>query len=126
MDGLFEISNRSNEYNKNLYIIGIDGMVSRLALQKIYDSSGSVAYNWLQENGFKLYDVRSAGDQTLTTYGALLTGKKDLHSRAVRPYFNGSWGNEFYKKLRSAGYKIQFFNDSDYFGIDVEIGRAHV
>jgi hypothetical protein len=119
INGFVESPNKYKEYHKNIYIIGIDGMVSRLALQKIYDSSGSVAYNWLQENGFKLYDVRSAGDQTLTTYGTLLTGKKDLHPRAVRPYFNGSWDSEFYKALRSAGYKIQFFNESDYFGTDV-------
>jgi len=118
MDGLSKRVVNPNLYRKNLYIIGIDGMVSRLALQKIYESSDSVAYEWLENNNFKLYDINSAGDQTLTTYGALLTGNKNLHPRAVRPYFNGSWESEFYSMMRGAGYKIQFFYESDYFGTD--------
>lgn len=105
-------------YKRNIYIIGIDGMVSQMALEKIFGANSSVAYDWIRNNEFALYDIISPGDATLTTYGTLITGNKDLHPRTVRPYINGSRNSAFYSAVKNAGYKIQFFNDNDYLGTD--------
>lgn len=102
---------------RSIYIIGIDGMVSREALKRIFSHSESVAYKWLENNDFRLYDIVSAGDQTLTTYATLLTGKFFVNPRTVRGLFNGTVPSLFWTRLKQAGYNRQFFNESDYFGV---------
>lgn len=104
------------KYKKNIYIVGIDGMISRDAMLKIFDEQESIAYRWLEQNEFKLYDIISPGDQTLTTYGNLLTGGELAHPRNVRGIINGSVPSEFYRRMKSAGYSRQFFFETDYLG----------
>lgn len=103
--------------HRNIYIIGFDALVSREALKKIFNIERSPAYEWLEQNGFQLKDIRSAGDQTLTTYGSILSLSTDVHPRTVRRLFNGSQTGPLYKLLKNSGYKIQFNYENDYFGV---------
>jgi hypothetical protein len=102
---------------KNIYIIGIDTIVSREALNKIYMMEKSPAYEWLENNNFKLYDFNSPGSQTLTTFGSLIKGDSNVHSRTSRGYFNGMKPSKLYSYLEFIGYKRQFFYETDYFGV---------
>jgi hypothetical protein len=109
----------TNEHpTRSVYIIGIDSMVSRLAYRALFDAAGSPAYSWLDANGFDLYDLRSPGDQTLTTYGSLLSQSSTVHPRTVRKLFNGLQASPLYEFLKTAGFKRQFFYSNDYFGQD--------
>jgi hypothetical protein len=103
--------------NQNIYIIGIDTIVSKEALSKIFLVENSPAYQWLEDNNFKLYDLNSPGDQTLTTFASLIKGDANVHPRTVRGYFNGTKPSQLYSYLESIGYKRQFFYDNDYFGV---------
>ncbi|WP_408598200.1 hypothetical protein [Limnohabitans sp.] len=105
-------------YRRNIYVIGIDGMVSKKAMKTIFSKTSSEAYEFLEENGFMLYDINSPGDQTLTTYGNLLSSRENTNPRVVRGLMNGVIPSPFYERMKLAGYNRQFFNDSDYFGVD--------
>ena len=102
---------------RSVYVVGVDAMVSREAKKVLFDIADSEAYAWLTSNGFALYDGRSPGDQTLTTYGALLSGTQHVHSRTVRRLFNGTQSGPLYDLLKSSGYRRQFFFENDYFGV---------
>lgn len=103
---------------RSVYIIGIDSMVSRLAYRELFNASGSPAYYWLEANGFDLYDLRSPGDQTLTTYGSLLSQSANVHPRTVRKLFNGLQPSPLYDFLKQVGFNRQFFYSNEYFGQD--------
>lgn len=107
-----------NTAKRSVYIIGIDSMVSKQALKLIFNQDQSVAYNWLEKNGFDLYDKQSPGDQTLTTFGAMMLQSSAAHPRTVRKLFNGQESNKLYEQLSALKFKRQFFYKDDYFGTD--------
>lgn len=108
---------RHQEAGRSIYVIGIDGLVSREAKKVLFNSPPGDAYDWLTANGFQLYDAVSPGDQTLTTFGSLLRGTSDVHPRTVRLLFNGTTSSPLYDLLRAYGYRRQFFFENDYFGV---------
>jgi len=112
-----DIDSKLGTGGRSVYVVGIDSMVSREAKKILFDMADSEAYAWLASNGFALYDGYSPGDQTLTTYGALLTGNPHVHPRTVRRLFNGTQSGALYDLLKSFGYRRQFFFENDYFGV---------
>jgi hypothetical protein len=108
---------KPSKVGRSVYVVGIDAMVSREAKKTLFDVADSEAYAWLVSNGFALYDGQSPGDQTLTTYGSLLSGTPQVHPRTVRRLFNGTQSGRLYDLLKSSGYLRQFFFENDYFGV---------
>lgn len=106
-----------NKTQRSVYIIGIDGMVSKQALLKFYGIE-SVGIKKLEELGFKTYDIISPGNQTLITFGSLLSYSADVHPRTVRRLFNGQKYSQLYADISKLGFKIQFFFENEYFGVD--------
>jgi hypothetical protein len=111
------IDSKPGNGGRSVYVVGIDAMVSREAKKILFDMADSEAYAWLASNGFALYDGYSPGDQTLSTYGALLSGNPHVHPRTVRRLFNGTQSGALYDLLKSSGYRRQFFFENDYFGV---------
>ena len=102
---------------RSIYIIGMDSMVSRQALSKIYGLDKSAAYEWLVSYGFSLHDITSPGDQTLTSFANLLTANPNSHPRTARRLFNGQEQSVLYLYLTKNGFKRQFIYENDYFGL---------
>jgi hypothetical protein len=99
---------------KNIFIIGIDGMVSN----KFYTTHYSKKYptkELLETLGFYCTDINSTGISTLETYAGLINYNKVLISKNYRKVFNSS-KSAFYLDSKSKGYKLQFNFNSNYFG----------
>lgn len=99
---------------KNIFIIGIDGMVSN----KFYTTHYSHRYatkELLDSLGFNCKDINSTGISTLETYASLINYNKVLISKNYRKVFNYS-KSPFYLDSKSKGYKLQFNFNSNYFG----------
>ncbi len=102
---------------KNIFIIGIDGMISTSMYTKYFNSS-SVATTKLKELGFAIFDINSAGESTLETYSKLVTYKNHIgHPRNFKNSFISS-SSRFYIDSKLLGYKKQFIFYSNYFGGD--------
>ena len=127
MQNKIEVSTSQNNSNsksintaqRSVYVIGIDSMVSQQSMKELFNHDQSVAYKWLGDNGFDLYDKQSPGDQTLTTFGAMLQQSTSVHPRTVRKIFNGQVSSKLYAQLAELKFSRQFFYMDDYFGTDV-------
>jgi len=103
---------------RNIYIIGIDGMISSKIFLKYYKQE-SVATKKLKEKGFSTFDIESAGKSTLDTYSSLISysSSDDIPPRKWREIISDK-KSKFYQDLDSLGYKKQFTYANNYFGQD--------
>ena len=100
---------------RNIFLIGLDGMISEKASKLFY--STSYTGGLFDSLGFASSDILSPGTHTLATYKSLFsysTSKSDSHPRLDISNPN----LPFYKELKSYNYKKQFIYANDYFGID--------
>ncbi len=100
----------------NVYIIGIDGLVSKKFFYKFYDTSFKI-YKTLNLNNFETRDVFSPGSSTLQTYASLVSYHKIENPNQYNNVFSNKY-SEFYLESSRFGYRKQFVFDVDYFGID--------
>jgi hypothetical protein len=103
---------------KNIYIIGIDGMISSKIFYK-YFKKESEATRKLKDKGFSIFDIESAGKSTLETYSSLISYSSsiDIPPRKWREIISDK-KSKFYEDLNSLGYKKQFTYANNYFGQD--------
>jgi hypothetical protein len=107
----------NSNFKKNIFIIGIDGMISSTMYLKYFNNT-SIAYREFSNLNFSNFDIQSAGESTLETYGKLVTYKNTIgYSRNYKNYFI-SPKSKFYNETKEYGYKKQFIYCNNYFGGD--------
>jgi hypothetical protein len=107
----------NSNFKRNIFIIGIDGMISSAMYMKYFNKT-SIAYRELIKLNFSNYDIQSAGESTLETYGKLVSYQNTIgYSRNYKNYFI-SPKSTFYSETQKIGYKKQFIYCNNYFGGD--------
>jgi len=113
-----DVSRFNKKANKNIYLVGIDGMVSEVFFHKFYGSNYEVV-DKLKNDNFEVFDFVSPGASTLQTYASMLSykDKSEIKSRDWRRIISDKNSN-FYKDLDAMGYNKQFLYMDNYFGIN--------
>jgi hypothetical protein len=112
------VSKINKKAHKNIYLVGIDGMVSEVFFHKFYGSNYEVV-DKLKNDNFEVFDFISPGASTLQTYSSMVSynNKSEIKSRDWRRIISDKKSN-FYKDLDAMGYKKQFLYMDNYFGIN--------
>lgn len=110
----------NKQAKRNLYIIGIDGMVSEKFYIKFYDTAYSLAHR-LRYEGFEVFDFYSPGKTTLQSYASAVSyiDSKDLNRSSWKKILS-SKESTFYSESEKFGYKKQFVYFDNYFGINAK------
>ncbi len=104
---------------RSVYVVVFDSLVSRSSLEMFYGSGRRPHVRYLEDEGFQLYDVLSAGDSTIESFVKMLALGQFVVSKRYKTFFNGIDPVPLYALLRQKGFKIQFVAAQSYFGIDV-------
>lgn len=99
---------------KNIYLIGIDGMISQSFYHYIFGVP-SEAHQFLYSLGYDLVDGQSPGFSTMETYGKMVTYDRQIQPRNAKLIFNNP-NSLFYRNSKALGYKLKFVFFSNYFG----------
>lgn len=102
----------------NVYVLGFDALGSVEGLRQFFGASSHPTAELLEGLGFRIWNLPSAGDDTLRTYGRMMSFGQDFNHLVARTFFNGLRPVPLYQRLRHDGFRIQFIYATEYFGID--------
>lgn len=108
----------NNIAKKNIYIICIDGLISKNVYEK-YFKTEYPASEKLKELNFAVTDFESPGSTTLESYSSLIKyeNKQNISPRKWREIISNK-KSSFYLDLEKMNYKKQFIYKDNYFGTD--------
>ena len=105
---------------RNVYVLCFDALTSRAALAVFYGGAEHPVATRLEELGFRVMDAISPADDTLRTWGSMLSLGQPFNHLVSRTFFNGLRPVPLYQRLRQEGYRIQFVYATEFFGIDAK------
>ncbi len=111
-----KIAPLTKKATRNIYIIGIDGMVSEKFYIEFYSKQYELSDYFIEKKFFK-FDYVSAGKTTLESYAKLINYDSSLNDRYYKKYISNKNSN-LMNELNNMNYKKQFIYMDDYFGID--------
>lgn len=103
----------------NIYVLVFDALVSEKAYSEFYGKNTLPWNNFLRKNNFAVYqDAISPNDNTVSSFVVLLSMHQEYPVDGDwKKFLSGKYLNPTFESFKNQGYKIQFINKSNFFGL---------